>query len=122
MVIRQGDIYWADLGAPQGSEPGYRRPVLVIQSDTFNDTRLRTVVVCALFSNLEYARFPGNVVIPPPESGLPRASVANVTQIATIDRTFLTEADYSGTLSLSLLRIIHDGIDLVLSLTRRRPV
>ncbi len=57
-------VYWADLGTPRDSEPGYRRPVLVLQSDVFNDTGLRTVVVCALFSNLEYARFPGNVVIP----------------------------------------------------------
>ncbi|MCA1599322.1 MAG: type II toxin-antitoxin system PemK/MazF family toxin [Chloroflexi bacterium] len=120
MVVRQGDIYWADLGTPRGSAPGYRRPVLVIQSDAFNDTQLRTVIVCALFSNLEYARFPGNVVIPTSESGLPRESVANVTQLATIDRAFLMEDDYCGTVSLSLLREIHAGVDLVLALSRRR--
>lgn len=119
MVVRQGDIYWADLGTPRGSEPGYRRPVLIIQSDTFNDTRLRTVVVCALFSNLEYARFPGNVTIPAPESGLPRDSVANVTQIATIDRAFLTEDDYAGTIPPPRLRHVHDGVELVLSLLHR---
>lgn len=118
-MIRQGDVYWADLGAPRGSEPGYRRPVLVVQSDIFNDTRLRTVVVCALFSNLEYARFPGNVVIPARESGLRRDSVANATQIATIDRGFLTDDDYCGTISLSLLRDVHEGLELVLSVTRR---
>ena len=120
MVIRQGDIYWADLNAPAGSAPGYRRPVIVIQSDIFNDTQLRTVVVCALFSNLEYARFPGNVIIPTHESGLPRDSVANVTQIATVDRTFLTESDYCGTISLSLLREVHAGVALVLALPRHR--
>ena len=120
MVIRQGDIYWADLGNPRGSAPGYRRPVLVLQSDIFNDTQLSTVVVCALFSNLEYARFPGNVIVPSLESGLPRESVANVTQIATVDRTFLAHDDYCGTVSSSLLQAIHDGVELVLSLSHNR--
>jgi len=120
MVVRQGDIYWADLGTPRGSARGYRHPVLVIQSDAFNDTQLRTVVVCTLFSNLEYARFPGNVVIPTHESGLPRESVANVTQLATIDRAFLMEDDYCATVSPSLLREVHAGVDLVLALPRHR--
>ena len=120
MVVRQGDIYWADLGIPRGSAPGYRRPVLVIQSDAFNDTQLRTIVICALFSNPEYARFPGNAVIPTFESGLPRESIANVTQLATIDRAFLTEEDYCGTISPSLLREIHAGVDLVLALSHHR--
>lgn len=119
MVIRQGDVYWADLGMPRGSEPGFRCPVLVIQSDIFNDTQLRTVVVCALFSNRDYARFPGNAIIPARESGLPRDSVVNVTRIATIDRTFLTEDDYSGTIGPELLRDVHDGVALVLALAHR---
>ena len=120
MVIRQGDVYWADLGEARGSAPGDRRPVLVIQSDVFNDSTIRTVVVCALYSNLDYARFPGNVVVAPIESGLPRDSVANVTQLATIDRALLTADGYSGTLSPSLLRDVHDGVQLVLALSRRR--
>jgi mRNA interferase MazF len=119
VVIRQGDVYWADLGAPRGSAPADRRPVVVIQSDGFNQSRLRTVVVCALFSNLDYARFPGNVVIPSNESGLPRESVANVTQLATIDRAFLADEDYCGTLSSALLGELHRGVSLVLALTRR---
>lgn len=119
MVIQQGDIYWADLGTPIGSAPGYRRPVVVLQSDAFNASQLRTLVICALFSNAAYARFPGNVIVPADESGLPRDSVANVTQIATIDRAFLAESDYCGAISPSLLREIHQGIELVFALTRR---
>jgi mRNA interferase MazF len=92
---------------------------MVIQSDAYNQSRLQTVVVCALFSNLGYGRYPGNVVIPAYESGLPRDSVANVTQIATLDRAFLAEEDYSGTVSISLLREVHRGVGLVLALSRR---
>ncbi|HWE63475.1 MAG TPA: type II toxin-antitoxin system PemK/MazF family toxin [Chloroflexota bacterium] len=119
MVIRQGDIYWADLGVPRGSAPAYRRPVIVVQSDLFNHSQLQTVVVCALFSNLQYARFPGNVIIPTNESGLSHESVANVMQIATLDRTLLVEGDYCGTVSVSLFREIYGGILLVLSSSRR---
>jgi mRNA interferase MazF len=119
MVIRQGDVYWADLGAPRGSAPADRRPVMIIQSDAYNQSRLRTVVVCALFSNLGYTRFPGNVLIPAYESGLPRDSVANVTQIATLDRAFFNEEDYAGCVSTSLLREVHRGVSLVLALPRR---
>lgn len=92
----------------------------MIQSEVCNLSRLRTVVVCALFSNLEYARFPGNVVVPTRESGLSRDSIANVTQIATIDRDLLAGDDYRGAVSHSLLEEIHDGIELVLALSRRR--
>ena len=89
--MMRGDIYWADLGDPLGSEPGFRRPVLVIQDDAYNRSRLATVVVLGMTTNLGLSRFPGCVLISAAESGLPKDSVCNASQIRTIDRQRLVE-------------------------------
>ncbi len=112
MVIRQGDLYWVDLGEPRGAEPGYRRPVVVIQNNLFNQSRIRTVVVCAITSNLKRAAAPGNVLLEAGEGGLPGASVVNVSQIFTLDKRDLS--DYIGALSPRRVRQILDGVRLVL--------
>ncbi len=117
MVIRQGDVYWVDLGEPSGSEPGYRHPCVVVQNNVFNQSRIRTVVVCALTSNLKRAEAPGNVLLEKGEANLPKQSVVNVSQIFTVDKTQL--GDHIGTLSPRRVRQILAGILLVL--TPREP-
>lgn len=112
MVMRCGEVWWASLSDPSGSEPGFRRPVVIIQSNTFNETDLATVVVVAITSNVAVARFPGNVYLPHKESGLPRDSAVNVTQIKTLDRRFLT--DRIGTLPSPLFDQVQAGVRLVL--------
>lgn len=87
----QGEVWWADLDEPSGSEPGFRRPVVVVQGDAFNRSRLSTVVCVPLTSNLDWAAFPGNVQLPAKATGLPKDSVAVVSQIVTLDRGVLTE-------------------------------
>ena len=114
MVVERGQIWWAELGEPRGSEPGYRRPVLIVQSDAFNRSRLRTTIVVVLTSNLRLVEAPGNVLIPAKTSGLSRDSVANVSQIITIDRDLLTEQ--AGKLRAPLLRDVESGLRLVLDL------
>ncbi len=91
MVISQGEIWWADLPAPSGSGPGFRRPVVVVQGDPINRSRIATVVCVPLTSNLKWADAPGNVLLDAHASGLPKDSVANVSQIVTLDRSLLTE-------------------------------
>ena len=112
MVIQQGEIYWADLGEPRGSEPGYSRPVVIVQSDLFNRSRIRTIVGVALTSNQALRAFPGNVRISAAKSGLDRDSVVNVSQIATLDRQSLGER--IGRVPANKLERILDGINLVL--------
>ncbi len=112
MVIRQGDLYWLDLPAPLGSEPGFLRPYVVIQNDLVNESRIRTVIMLALTSNLQRAEAPGNILLETGEAGLPKRSVINVTQIVTIDKQRL--GDYIGTLSPRRVRQVLDGIALVL--------
>jgi mRNA interferase MazF len=112
MVIHQGDIYWIELEVPSGSEPGYRHPHVVVQNDLLNQSRIRTVVVCQLTSNLKRAELPGNVLLSKEETNLSKDSVANVTQILTVDKTRLE--DYVGTLSRQSVREILNGIRLVL--------
>ena len=112
MVIAQGEIWWADLGEPAGSEPGFRRPVIVVQGDAFNASSLRTVVCVVLTSNATWGDAPGNVALAARATGLPKASVANVSQLVTIDRTVLTER--AGRLSASNLELVLTGIDVVL--------
>lgn len=112
MVINQGDIYWLDFDAPRGSEPAYRHPVVVVQSDLFNHTQIKTVVVCELTSNLKYAKAPGNVLLNKGEANLPKQSVVNVTQIYTANKIELL--DYIGTLSPKRLREILNGLQLVI--------
>jgi mRNA interferase MazF len=112
MVIAQGHVYWANLPEPAGSGPGFRRPVLVVQGDALNRSRLRTVVCVPLTSNLRWGDAPGNVVLPARATGLPKDSVANASQIITLDRTLLTEE--VGRLSKRQLELILSGIDIVL--------
>jgi len=112
MVIQQGDVFWVDLGDPGGSEPGYRHPHVVIQNNLFNESRIRTVIVCALTSNLRRAAAPGNVLLQPGEANLPRQSVVNVSQIFTVDKAQLSEK--IGALTPARVREILDGIRLVL--------
>ena len=112
MVISQGEIWWADLPEPAGSGPGFRRPVVVVQGDAFNLSALQTVVCVTLTSNVRWAEAPGNVLLSARATGLPRDSVANVSQIVTLDRTTLTER--VGRLSRSKLELLVGGIELVL--------
>ena len=111
MVVRQGTIYWVDLGDPIASGPGYRRPCVVVQNDLFNNTRLSTTVICALSTNLKLAESPGNVLVPQGEANLPKDSVINTTQILTVDKTQLTEV--VGALSADRLRQVLDGLYLL---------
>lgn len=110
----RGEIWWANLSQPVGSEPGYRRPVLIIQDDTFTQSRLSTIIVLVITSNLRLAAAPGNVLLPHDATGLPRDSVANVSQILTIDKTFLSER--IGSLPENLQDAVDDGLRTVLYL------
>ena len=112
MVVSRGDIVWAALADPAGSEPGFRRPVVVVQGDAFNASRLGTVVVVPLTSNLRWAAAPGNVTLSAERTGLPKDSVANVSQIVAVDRGILS--DRSGHLDEDDIALIHSGIDVVL--------
>ena len=111
--LRRGDIWWADLPAPVGSGPGFRRPVLVIQSDVFNASKIGTVIVAAITSNVDLSRAPGNVRLDMKESRLPKESVVNVSQLATLDRRILTER-VSSLLDQTMARV-DAGVRLVLS-------
>lgn len=112
MVISQGDVCWASLGDPVGSAPGFRRPVAVVQGDSFNASRIATTVVVPLTSNLRLAAAPGNVVLAAARTGLPKDSVANVSQIVSVDRSLLS--DRVGRLTANDLHLVLAGIDLVL--------
>ena len=112
--IQRGEIWWADLPGPRRSEPGYRRPVLVVQADSFNLSRIQTAIVAAITTNMELADAPGNVLLPARSAGLPRDSVVNVSQLLTLDRGFLTEQ--AGTLSPRLQRSVDEGLRTVLQL------
>jgi mRNA interferase MazF len=112
VVISQGDVWWADLAEPRGSEPGFRRPVLIVQGDAFNRSSIATVLVAPLTSNLRWADAPGNVLLKARSTGLPRDSVANVSQIVAVDRTALT--DRVGRISPAKLDLVLRGIDVVL--------
>lgn len=110
----RGEIWWASLRTPAGSGPGYRRPVLVVQANEFNQSRIRTVVVMVMTSNLRLAAAPGNVACRRKDTGLPKSSVANVSQIVTLDKSLLTER--AGTLPSQLLQQVEEGLRLVLAL------
>jgi len=112
VVINQGDVYWIDLGEPSVYEPGYRHPHVVIQNNLFNRSQIRTVIVLALTSNLKRADVPGNVLLENGEANLPRQSVANVSQVFTVDKSQLDE--YIGALSPRRVREILNGIRLVI--------
>lgn len=112
MVIAQGHVYWANLPDPTGSGPGFRRPVLVVQGDALNRSKIRSVVCVPLTSNLRWAEAPGNVLLSARATGLPKDSVANASQIITLDRELLTEEVEK--LSRRQLELILTGIDIVL--------
>jgi mRNA interferase MazF len=112
MVIGQGDIFLVDLEEPSGSSPGYRHPHVVIQNDLFNKSKINTVVLCALTSNLKRANSPGNVLLSKGEANLPKACVVNVSQIITVNKSDL--GDKIGTLSQEKIKLILDGVRLVL--------
>ena len=112
MVIKQGDVFWVDLADRPGSDPGYRHPHVVIQNDLFNQSRINTVAVCALTTNLRRARAPGNVLLEQGEANLSRQSVVNVAQIFTVDKSDLVVK--IGTLPRERVRQILEGIRLVI--------
>ena len=112
MVISQGEIWWADLPAPTGSGPGFRRPVAVVQCDALNQSRIATVICVPLTSNLKWALAPGNVGLSSRATGLPKDSVANVSQIVSLDKSLLTQR--VSKLSRSKIDLLFSGIDLVL--------
>lgn len=114
MVIERGEVWWADLGEPDGSAPGYRRPVVIVQSDAFNRSRLRTVIAVVLMTNMHLLEAPGNVLVSAKASGLPKDSVANVSQLVTIDKDFLL--DRAGRLRGQPLKDLESGLRLVLGL------
>ena len=105
-MIKRGEVYWVDLGEPRGSEPGYRRPAVVVQADPFNKSRIATTVVVILTSNLALARAPGNVLLPKSITGLPKDSVANVSQVLTVDRD-----DLDGAAVAKLPKAYVDDLD-----------
>jgi len=112
--MRRGEIWWASLEEPIGSEPGYRRPVLILQADAFNRSRIGTVTAATITSNTRLARAPGNVGLAAKSSGLARPSVVNVSQIITLDKSFLTER--IARISLAKQREVDEGLRLVLAL------
>lgn len=112
MVINQGDIYWINLGVPTGSGPGYRHPHVVVQNNLFNQSRIQTVVLCALTSNLKRAKAPGNVLLKKGEAHLPKKSVVNISQMVTVDKSLLVEK--IGNLSMARINQVLEGIHLLL--------
>ena len=112
MVISQGEVWWADIPAPTGSGPGFRRPVVVVQGDPLNRSRIATVVCVPLTSNLKWAEAPGNVLLPARSTSLPKDSVANVSQIVALDKALLSER--VGKLSSAKVDLLFAGIDVVL--------
>ena len=112
--MRRGEIWWAALPAPSGSGPGFRRPVLIVQSNPFNESRIATVIVAIITSNLAIADAPGNVHISKSDSGLSKPSVVNVSQVVTLDRKLLTKR--VRPLSGDALRRVDEGLRLVMSL------
>jgi mRNA interferase MazF len=112
MVINQGDIYWIELDEPKGSEPGFRHPHVIVQNNLFNCSKIKTVLVCPLTTNLKRASAPGNVLLDKKESSLPKQSVVNVSQVFTVDKSQLDE--YVGSLSPKRITEILNGIKLIL--------
>jgi len=112
--MKRGEVWWADLGDPVGSGPGYRRPVLVIQSKPFNESRIATVIVAVITTNLALGEAPGNVRLSKSESGLPKPSVVNVSQVITVDKSILTEKVKS--LPGAVVQRVDEGLRLALAL------
>ena len=112
--MQRGDIWWAGLPEPEGSGPGYRRPVLIVQADEFNRSRIGTVVVAVLTTNLALAPAPGNVVVKARRTGLPKDSVVNVSQLLTVDKRLLIQKVRA--LDLSSMNEVDNGLRLVLAI------
>ncbi len=112
--MKRGEIWWASMSAPRGSEPGYRRPVLIVQSNAFTDSRIQTVVASVITSNLDLAAAPGNLLVKRKKSSLPRDSVVNISQVVTLNKSFLTER--IGSLSPKLMVAVDEGLKVVLGL------
>lgn len=111
MVINQGEVYWVELEKPTGSEPGYNHPHIVVQNNVFNASKINTVIVCALTSNIKRAQVPGNVLLEQGEGDLPKQSVVLVSQIFTVDKSQLGQ--FIGKVSRHRVRQILDGINLL---------
>jgi mRNA interferase MazF len=112
--VYRGEVWWASLPDPMGSEPGYRRPVLIIQDDVFTQSRISTVIIVIITSNIQLAEAPGNIFLSSVATGLPRDSVANVSQVFTVDKKFLVER--VGMLPESLQEEVDEGLRMVLYL------
>ena len=113
VVPQRGEVWWASLQPPRGSEPGYRRPVLIVQSNSFNASAIQTVIVAAITSNLDLASAPGNVRLPRSSAGLKKASTVNVSQLLTLNKSVLDER--AGVLSSRLMNAVAEGLRLVLA-------
>jgi mRNA interferase MazF len=111
--VRRGEIWWASLPEPSGSGPGFRRPLLIVSANSFNDSRINTVIAAVITSNLRLADAPGNVRLPAKGTGLAKPSVVNVSQVITVDKSLLTGR--IGRLSPRLLAEVDDGLRVVLS-------
>ena len=114
MVIKRGEIWWAELPEPTGSEPGYKRPLIIIQSNEFNKSKINTAIAVVITTNLHLAEAPGYLLLPTKKSKLPKKSVVNVSQLITVDKSFLIEKVH--TLPSNIMNEIDDGIRLVLKL------
>jgi mRNA interferase MazF len=112
--VRRGEIWWADLPQPRGSEPGFRRPVLIVQVNQFNESRIRTIIIATITTNLALANAPGNVLLPRRVSGLREESVINVSQLVALDRSYLV--DQVGKISATVQAFVDEGMSLVLGL------
>ena len=112
--MKRGQIWWAELPEPNASEPGYKRPVIIVQADEFNGSRISTIIVVAITSNLRLADAPGNLHLPKSKTGLTKDSVANVSQVLTLDKCFLTEQ--IGQLDKVTTQQLDEGLQMVLSL------
>lgn len=113
--VKQGEVYWINLPEPRESEPGFRRPCVVVQNDTFNRSRIKTTVVCILTTNLRLSQAPGNVALDEGEANLPKKSVVNVSQILTVNKSDLLPQEKIGQLSSSKMSLIIKGLRLVIS-------
>jgi len=113
-MVKRGEVWWGELGVPMGSEPGFRRPVLILQADRYNGTAIQTIVVAAITSNLSLAAMPGNVLLRRRETGMPKDSVLNVSQLKALDKSRLTEK--VCTLPPELMRAVEEGVRMMLDL------
>ena len=114
MVIKRGQTWWAELPEPVGSEPGYKRPLLIIQSNDFNKSKINTIIAAVITSNIRLSAAPGNIILSAKKSKLPKESVINISQLITIDKSFLTEK--INTLPYSIMAKVDEGVRLVLQL------